>query len=96
MMAHCDIVIYNKKYVFGLSTSFQNRAPKTLGISQADSDKGVICYREPIRVEWQMQPSPIGKPIGVWQHTGRQTHGSALPRETRPALYLCCFETCSY
>lgn len=43
MVAHCDIVIYNKEYVFGLSPGFQNRAPKTFGIPQADSDKSVVC-----------------------------------------------------
>jgi len=30
----CDIVMYNKKYVFGLCPCFWERAPKTLGISK--------------------------------------------------------------
>ena len=31
--AHCDIGIYNKKYVFGLHAHFWHRSPKSLGIS---------------------------------------------------------------
>ena len=31
-MKICDIVIYNKKYIFGLCPRFWHRVPKTLGI----------------------------------------------------------------
>lgn len=33
-MGGCDIVIYTKKYVFGLFPHFWYSTPKTLGISQ--------------------------------------------------------------
>lgn len=37
----CDTVINNKKYY---SSHFWPTAPKTLGISCDDRDKGVFCY----------------------------------------------------
>jgi len=32
-LSRCNIVIYSKKYIFGLHPHSQHRAPKTLGIS---------------------------------------------------------------
>lgn len=40
----CDIVTYNKKYIFGLSPLSWHRAPKAIGISCDESDKSVFCY----------------------------------------------------
>lgn len=40
----CDIVICNKKSVFGLCPPFWYMAPQILGISCNESSKGVFCY----------------------------------------------------
>ena len=43
--ASCDIVMYYKKYVFGLYPYFWYRTPKTLGISSATRKiKMLFCY----------------------------------------------------
>lgn len=39
-----DVVIYYKKYVFGLSPISCHGAPKTLGICFEEKDKGIFCY----------------------------------------------------
>ena len=39
----CNIVTYNKKYIFGLGT-IPHRVPKTFRISCDEKDKGVFCY----------------------------------------------------
>ena len=47
----CDIMVYNKKYIFGLHPIFfWHRAPKTLRISLR-RDKGVFCYAPQVTFE---------------------------------------------
>ena len=54
----CDIVIYNKKYIFGLLPCSWHGAPKTLGTSSDKSSKGITCY---------VNEAPFGKSLG--KHT---------------------------
>ena len=51
----CDIVTYNKKYTFGLPPHFCHRAPKTLGISCEERDKGVFRYVIEVTFEKQLK-----------------------------------------
>ena len=39
-----NIVIYSKKYVFGLSPSFMYRTFKTIVMSDEENDKCFFCY----------------------------------------------------
>jgi len=43
---YCDIVIYNKKFIFGVRPSLPSchRVSETLGVSNAESSKDVFCY----------------------------------------------------
>ena len=44
LISCCDIMIYNKKNIFGLFPPSWQRAPKILGFSHEENEKGVFCY----------------------------------------------------
>ena len=51
----CDIMIYNKEYIFGLCHRFWPKVPKTLGSFSKESCNGVLCYVKLVI---------FGKPVG--------------------------------
>lgn len=53
-----NMVIYNKKYIFGLPSSFGHRAPTTVGIFLSEgSNKAIFCFDN---------EKTFGKHLKIW------------------------------